>query len=274
MLLIQTSLFRKSRRKTMPFSAGGEFAVLSNWILLNYTPGGELSAAATRSQREESAMDTERLCAELIHCACQLFESGLIQETNGNLSARAASSQGDFLVTPSGMPYADLQPRDICHLSADLKTIAGPRRPSVESRLHRDIYAVREDVLAIIHTHSLYACVLATARQPLPPIEAALAELGGTVQVADYADTATTRLSQNAIQALGYRQAVLLANHGLVVVGNNLSSALETCQVVERAAHKYILARSLGKVFEVPASSLDHIRTCQSRIYGQSPDEA
>ncbi len=220
-------------------------------------------------------MDTEPLRAALIRCAGRVQQAGLVQGTNGNLSVRLMPGCGEFLVTPSGMTYNDLRTVDICHLNAELQRVAGDRRPSVESRLHRDIYAAREDVMAIIHTHALYACVLATARQPLPPIEAALAMVGGSVLVADYADTATEALSRHAVRALGQRQAVLLANHGLVTVGETLDAALETSQVVETAAQKYLLARTLGDVYEIPASSLERIRRFKQQAYGQpSPDES
>jgi L-fuculose-phosphate aldolase len=206
---------------------------------------------------------------ELISYGRRIKEAGYVLGTAGNLSLRPAGADDQFLVTPSGMDYDQLVPSDIVLCNMQLGVLEGNRKPSVESTLHRDIYQARPDVRAVIHTHALYATAMATARLTLPVIEAELAMVGERVEVAEYADSATPQLARNAVQALGTNQAVLLANHGLVVVGQTLKQALDHTQLIEVAAHKFILASVLGKVFEIPPESCRRIREFKRESYGQ-----
>ena len=68
-----------------------------------------------------------------------------------------------FLITPTGMPYDTIGADDIVAMTSDGEA-RGARLPSSEWRFHRDIYAARADVDAIVHTHSPFATTLACLR--------------------------------------------------------------------------------------------------------------
>ncbi len=183
---------------------------------------------------------------EIVKVAGELSALGLTAATWGNVSARL--TEDSFAITPSGVSYEVLKPRDIVEVKFDL-SFRGTRKPSTEAPLHAEIYRNRKDVKAVVHTHSTFASAFAIARKSLPPVLEELAQIvGGSVECADYASPGTERLAREALKALGNKNAVFLANHGLVGVGRNLREALKVCIVVERAAKAAIFARILGEV--------------------------
>ena len=156
--------------------------------------------------------------SEIVRTARAMLERGLVVGTQGNVSAR----DGDrILITPTALPYDAMTADDVLVLGAE-----GERPPSSEWRLHAAIYKARPDANAIVHTHSPKATAWAHRGEDLSP----------EVRTAAWAKTGTARLAANAVKALGDRDAVLLADHGVVGVGASLADALAVCERVERLA--------------------------------------
>ena len=72
---------------------------------------------------------------------------------------------------------------------------------------------------------------------------------GGTIEVADYAASATEDLGRNALRALGNRTAAILANHGNVCVGTSIAAALNAAIAMEAAARIYLQSLQVGEPF-------------------------
>lgn len=203
----------------------------------------------------------------------------------GNVSARLAVwidlSQKDakspdlnqterVLFTPSGMDYNQLQASDLVLTDLEGGIIQGHRRPSTEMLLHLAIYRQRPDVRAIVHTHSLFASILAVAGLTLPPILDELAQrLGGAVPISEYAASGTEDLANNTVKALGQGRAVLLANHGLIGVGETLDEALLICQLVEKGSQVYTYSRMLGEPKILNPVQVQDLYDRHTNHYGQ-----
>ena len=106
--------------------------------------------------------------------------SGLNQGTSGNISVRHGDT---MLISPSGVPYEQLEPDDIVAMTLTGEygsyLASGANVPSSEWRFHLDIMRARPDVGAIVHTHSLYATVLGCCRKDIPPVHYMIAAAGG-----------------------------------------------------------------------------------------------
>jgi len=190
--------------------------------------------------------------------------------TWGNCSARDPET-GLIYITPSGMDYETIQPEDIVVLTDRLEIVDGFRVPSVEREMHVAAYNSRPDVNAVIHTHPLYSTVLGVNRMELPGISEDFVQIVGDKAIcSEYALPGTSELAANASKALGpERNAVLLPNHGALCVGTDMKHALTVVTVTEKAAHIYIMARSIG---EPRSISMTHIREMQDfarNRYGQ-----
>jgi L-fuculose-phosphate aldolase len=189
-------------------------------------------------------MEAER--GAVVRFGLMMVQAGLTTGTGGNLSCRARDG-GLVAISPSGIPYADMQPRDVVVVDLDGRRVEGDGKPSSETGFHLALYNHREDVGGIVHTHSVYATTLACLNWEIPPVHYLVGFAGPKVPVAPYATFGTDALARHVRQTMGtdYR-AVLLANHGLVAVGEDLPRAFDTAEEIEFVARVYCQARAIG----------------------------
>lgn len=180
----------------------------------------------------------------LIAVAQAMAPAGLNRGTSGNVSVRSGAG---FYITPTGLPYASLSPDDIPLMALD-GSHQGQRKPSSEWRFHRDLYAGRPEVGAVLHAHSPFAVSLACLRRDIPPFHYMIARFGGsTIRCAEYAIFGSAELSAAAMVAMDERKACLLANHGLLVAGRDLDEALALAIELEELCEQYWRACQLGQ---------------------------
>ena len=188
--------------------------------------------------------DSAALRAAIIATALGMNAAGINRGKSGNVSARI---DGGFVITPSGLPYADTTPDDIVAMD-ETGTASGTRKPSSEWRFHRDIYADRPEVRAIVHAHSPFATSLACLDRGIPAFHYMIAVAGGDdIRCAPYATFGTQALSDHALRALDGRRACLLAHHGMIACGESLSGALALAVEVETLAEMYWRALQIGE---------------------------
>ena len=108
--------------------------------------------------------DTRALRARIVATALAMNAQGINRGKSGNVSARIDEG---FLITPSALPYEETKPRDIVAVDR-AGNATGGRKPSSEWRFHRDIYAARPEVMAIVHTHAPFATTLACLDRGIP----------------------------------------------------------------------------------------------------------
>ncbi|HBW35874.1 class II aldolase/adducin family protein [Desulfosporosinus sp. BICA1-9] len=208
-------------------------------------------------------------CQKVVEKGIEMLAINLTVGTWGNISCRIPEK--DYVaITPSGMSYDTLAPEDIVVMDLRGNTISGTNKPSIELPLHLAIYNARDDVQAIVHTHSPYATALAVARKEVPgAVEDMVQIVGGKVRVSEYALPGTVQLGTNTVKALEGRNAVLLANHGMIGVGRNLDEAFRVCQVVEKSAQIVIFAKLMGGVVELSEEDIAGMRNFYLNGYGQ-----
>jgi L-fuculose-phosphate aldolase len=151
-----------------------------------------------------------------------------------------------ILITPSGVPYPDLAPRELVEMSFT-GAAEGRLRPSSEWRFHVDIYRARPEVGAIVHLHAAYASAYSSLRRDLPPFHYMIAVAGGSsIRCAPYATFGTQQLSDQTVAALQDRKACLLANHGIVAIGDTPEDAGRLAVEVETLCEMYTHALQAG----------------------------
>ena len=189
-------------------------------------------------------MKSDKLHDEIIATVRQFNRSGLSFGRSGNVSTRTTLG---FLITPSGAAYEELQADGLNEMDMAGNVIAGQLNPSSEWRMHRAIYQAREDVNAIVHVHSPYATGIACTRKPIPAFHYMVTVLGGdSIPCAEYATFGTEELAKNVLAVLGDNMACLLANHGQIAVGEDLSTAFRYAGEVENLAQQYCISLQTG----------------------------
>ena len=190
-------------------------------------------------------MSNAELATAVVATARAMNASGINRGTAGNVSARSAGGK-DFLITPTGMAYDEIDGSDIVQMHLD-GSWQGARKPSSEWRFHRDIYAARPDTGAVIHTHSPFATTLACMGCNVPPFHYMIARFGGKdVRCADYATFGTQELSDAVLIALKERSACLLAHHGMIVCARELKDALALAVEFETLCEQYWRVLQIG----------------------------
>lgn len=194
-------------------------------------------------------MNMQQQRAALLEISLKLSSLGLNRGTSGNASVRANNEAGQagFLITPSGMAVEEMTADDMVWMDFSAQAY-GQRKPSSEWRFHLDILQSKPEVNAVIHTHSMFATTLSTLRKGIPPFHYMVALAGGDdIRCAPYALFGSQLLSDHALAALSNRKACLLANHGMIAMGDNLHKALAIALEVETLAEQYLHALQVGE---------------------------
>ena len=204
---------------------------------------------------------------DLVAFARRMAPDDLAPGTSGNLSLRRG---GLIAITPSGMPYEQMTPADICLVrTSDAALLSGPR-PSTETPMHLALYQASH-ATAIVHSHSPYVVALSTVLDELPAVHYVMADLGGPVRVAPYARFGTTQLAAGAAAKLAGRNAVILRNHGALACGPTLDRAYERACTLEWLARVYWYARLAGAPQTLSESALAEVSDAVRMLrYGET----
>jgi L-fuculose-phosphate aldolase len=204
-----------------------------------------------------SAARDQELCQSIVLGCRELAGRGLTPGMSGNVSTRR-DARG-FFVSPTGMSYEGLESSDIPLVTFDGHWY-GRRRASSEWRFHRDIYASRSEIGAIVHTHSPQATALACTGRAIPAFHYMVAVAGGAdIRCAPYHLFGSQALSDAALAALAGRRACLLAHHGVIALGADVGAALALAAEVEDLAMKYCAALALGDVEILSAAEMERV---------------
>lgn len=210
---------------------------------------------------EKERQDVVKYCQKLIN-------SGLTRGTGGNISIFNREKQL-MAISPSGIDYFETEPEDVVVMDSRGVIVDGKRKPSSEYELHRIFYVNREAINAVVHTHSVYATVLATLREPLPASSYLVAYAGLDVRCADYASFGTVELAQKTFAAMEDRNAVLMANHGLLAGGKDILNAFNIAEEIEYCAEVYVRARSIGTPVILKEDEMKKMIVRFNESYGQ-----
>ena len=218
-------------------------------------------------------MILQKECEQVVAYGKKLITAGLTKGSGGNVSVFNREA-GLIAISPSGMDYFETTVDDIVVTDLAGNIVQGHRKPSSELALHLIYYQNRNDVGAVVHTHSTFATVLATLGEPLPASSYLVAFAGTKVPCAPYASFGTEKLAEVTYAATGVSKAVLMQNHGLVAVGKDLPNAFNIAEQIEQCAKVYVLARAIGNPIILPEDEM--IRMCErfDGGYGQVKTES
>jgi L-ribulose-5-phosphate 4-epimerase len=198
--------------------------------------------------------------------ACNILSmEGHTDTIYGHVSARIEHS-AQVWMKPHTLGLEEVRPHDVITIDLDGNKLAGDLPRHSEFPIHTEIYRQRPDVRCVVHTHPPYATAFSAVDAPLRPVnhEGTLfaPAIPRFVQTTDL--IVTQALGQAVAKTLGDHNAVLLKNHGIVVVGRSVEEACVTAVVLEKAARMQLLARGYGEVQWTPeAEALQK----QARIY-------
>ena len=193
-------------------------------------------------------MNTERdIREQIVEVGRKLYDKGYVAGTNGNLSVRFDADT--VITTPRGACLGALDPEAL--VATTLKGEVSDGRPGtdvpVEYALHLISYIVRPDVRSVVHAHPATATAFAACGMAMmePVVTDLLLGFSG-VPLARYAAPGTAAFAESIVPLATQHDAILLANHGAVTLGNSAQNAFYKMDLLELVAKAMMAARSLG----------------------------
>jgi ribulose-5-phosphate 4-epimerase/fuculose-1-phosphate aldolase len=183
-------------------------------------------------------MTDNKLREQICILAKSMFDRGLTGGSTGNISARTFDD--GLLVSPTGTSFGRLDPARLSHFDST-GTLIGGDHPTKEMPLHRAFYETREATGAVVHLHSCHSVALslmpdADTDNFLPPITPYSIMKLGKVKLLPFFRPGDPRLGEALRDLGGKRSAVMLANHGPVVAGHDVTAACDAIEELEATA--------------------------------------
>lgn len=182
---------------------------------------------------------------QVVRYGKKLIDRRLTTGSGGNISV-CNREKNLVAISPSGLDYYETTPEDIVILDMDGNLVEGKHRPSSESGMHLAFYKNRADVSGIVHTHSKFATAIACMGWELPAVHYLIGMAGHRVKCTGYATYGSDELAKKALETIGDSNAVLLANHGLIALGEDVDRAFSTAEHLEFVSELYYLTKTLG----------------------------
>lgn len=203
----------------------------------------------------------------IVEAYVRLDREGLNRGSSGNVSVRCGAD--GLLISPTGIDAARITAQGIVELGLD-GSARSDGIPSSEWQMHAEIYRRYPETQAVVHTHADACVALSCQRRGIPAFHYMVAGYGGTdIRCAPYATFGTAALASAAADALLERSACLLANHGMLSRGADLTSAVTTAIKLETLARHYWMTLQLGPPVLLSDEEMHEVRA-RYRLYGRA----
>ena len=195
---------------------------------------------------------------QVVRYGKKLIDRRLTTGSGGNISVYNRE-KNLVAIIPSGLDYYETTPEDIVILDMDGNLVEGNHRPSSEAGMHLAFYKNRADVSGIVHTHSKFATAIACMGWELPAVHYLIGMAGHRVRCTGYATYGSEELAKKALETIGDSNAVLLANHGLIALGEDVDRAFSTAEHLEFVSEVYYLTKTLGTPNILSDENMDEV---------------
>ncbi len=191
--------------------------------------------------REKLAPLRRRISEAMLH----IYNRGLTTAAGGNISELLREG---ILITASGKHKGRIKEEDVLLIDPSGEVLLGNGKPSVEWRLHKEIYSNRNDVRAIIHAHPTFSTVIATCNLPYDLMTAESATLLERVSKIPYIKFGSEEFALAVAERIKRSNAILVERHGVIVVGKTLEEALIRLEALEENSKVLYLLRLVENV--------------------------
>ena len=195
---------------------------------------------------------------DVLDAAKGMLERGLVSGTAGNVSGRIDENR--VCLTPSSVSYETMTLDDLVITDLDGNVLEGTRGPTSEKALHLSCFRKYPEIGGVIHCHAAYATMFGLVHEPIPAIiEEVVVYLGGDVPCCAYKPTGSDELGEEVSSHLADRSAAIVANHGIVTMGDTPDKALHNAELTERTAMIVWGARALGTPVPLPGKTNENM---------------
>lgn len=199
-------------------------------------------------------MKYEKIRNQVLEAILEAVELGLIKGTSGNIAVRD-DEEDVVAITPSGIAYKTMKAEDIAIVDLNGKWIEGPYKPSSETPMHTAVLRARNDVKATVHTHGMFATIMAMQDEELQPTTPPQSEFV-PIHVVPFVMPGSDTLADTVVNTLGDGSVVLLKNHGMFCCGKSIKAAMAAAIYTEEMATTAYYAKLLGTFKSLPEEAI------------------
>ena len=205
-------------------------------------------------------MKYEKIRKIVLEAIQEAVAEGLVKGTSGNIALR--DDEDDVVaITPSGISYTGMTAEDIAIVDLDGKWLDGPYKPSSEVPMHTAVMRARPDVKATVHTHAMFATIMAMGDCPeLRPITPPQCEFT-PVGIVPFTMPGSDEVADKVVETLGKDgKAVLIKNHGMFCCGKNMAQAMAAAIYTEEMATTTYYAKVAGIYEPMPEEAIKKMK--------------
>lgn len=202
---------------------------------------------------------------DMVRICRTLHQRGFVANHEGNVTALAARNR--VLSTPTSMSKGDITERDLLELDRHGRKLRGSGSPFSEIAMHLVVYRGRPDVRAVVHAHPPISTAFAVSGRPVEAqfMPEFVVSIGGTVPLVPFALPGSESLNNALAPFLEEFDVVLLANHGVLAWGPDLSTALLRVEHCEAAAGICLNSQRLGGPTPIPEEQVERLLEARTR---------
>lgn len=212
-----------------------------------------------------TSLTLPELKREMVRISRLLHGNGFVANHEGNVTA--LTSDGLVLATPTSMSKGDIREEDLVLLDRYGRKVQGSRKPFSEISMHLAVYRGRPDVRAVVHAHPPASTAFAVAHKPIEAffLPEFVVSIGGVVPLVPFALPGSEALNQALAPYLEAYDVVLLANHGVLAWGPDMSTALLRVEHCEAAAKIILNLGRLGEPVPIPQELVAQLLEARTR---------
>lgn len=183
--------------------------------------------------------------SKVIECSNNIFNKGLVSGKAGNVSAKV--DENVIAITPTLKSLNNLKEDDIVLVDFDGNCLT-KGRPSSEVGMHLEIYKKRNDINAIVHTHSPYATGFSFSNKKIKRLEGFGKINSEYLSSIEYEKPGSVELAINAANGLGNEDVLVLKNHGVICVADTLKEAESLAIFIEESSKTQFITQMLNSI--------------------------
>jgi L-ribulose-5-phosphate 4-epimerase len=205
-------------------------------------------------------MKYERIRRIVLDAIEEAVEQGLVHGTSGNIALR--DDEDDVVaITPSGISYRGMKPEDIAIVDLNGKWLDGNYKPSSEVPMHTAVLRARPDVKATVHTHAMFATIMAMdgagELRPITPPQCEFTPVG----IVPFTMPGSNEVADRVVEALGEKgRAVLIKNHGMFCCGKDMKAAMMAATYTEEMAVTTFYSKLLNVYQPMPEEAVKKMK--------------
>lgn len=216
-------------------------------------------------------MDYIKERKQIVEYGKQMITNHLTTGTGGNLSIYIPEKK-IMLISPSGIDYYKTKLEDVVVMDLDGHVLEGKRKPSSEYELHSIFYKNKAGIHSVVHAHADFATAMSCLRINIPPLHYIMADIGDELRCTNYKIYGSPEIAKEAYRVMGDNKGILLANHGLLAIGNDIDSAMGIARNIELMCKLYTYASIVGKPVILSEEEMAAV-TKKFQNYGQPKGE-